>query len=689
MCGIFGIAAFLSPSFGVRELKHSIDILFRISESRGKEASGLAFLDSEAIRVAKEPVSASRFLKTHAYRDLFKTVRPDARPVVCIGHARLVTNGKQTISENNQPVVKNGIVCVHNGIIVNDENLWARHANLCRDYEVDTEIIPALVGDYCRRKSSPGNAAAAAIREIIGATSVALLFNDLPRLVLATNNGSLYIGADRERTCLVFASERQILRRFIRRSKIPRGMDRFSIFQVAAGMGYEIYIQDLRSLPFEIEHATELPPIPAFERRIKPIRILPSQWASLRPSGKETVGSPVVWTRKISRAYELNEAAIEALKRCTRCLLPETFPFIQFDSEGVCNHCRGYQKLAYEGEESLRRRLAPHRRGSGKPDSIVAFSGGRDSSYGLHYVKNVLGMTPIAFTYDWGMVTDLARRNISRICGKLGIEHILVSADIGKKRNAIRKNVVAWLKKPRLGTIPLFMAGDKQYFYYANALMKENGLDLLVMSENRLERTHFKHGFCGVDYRDPHKLAYDLNLFDAATLAFYYARQFLSNPAFLNSSLLDTIFGFVSFYVIPHPYLYLYNFVPWIEKDITSVLTQVYDWELAQDTISTWRIGDGTAPFYNYIYYAVAGFTENDTFRSNQVREGQISRDEAWRLVRRDNAPRFDSIRWYLETIGLDVVETLNAIQRIPKLYGPDSGVNFLAGGIFPKGGSS
>lgn len=29
------------------------------------------------------------------------------------------------------------------------------------------------------------------------------------------------------------------------------------------------------------------------------------------------------------------------LRRCTRCILPETYPGISFDDEGVCNYCRG------------------------------------------------------------------------------------------------------------------------------------------------------------------------------------------------------------------------------------------------------------------------------------------------------------------------------------------------------------
>ena len=60
-------------------------------------------------------------------------------------------------------------------------------------------------------------------------------------------------------------------------------------------------------------------------------------------------------------------------------------------------------------------------------------------------------MNPIAYTYDWGMVTDLGRRNISRMCSSLGVENIIIAANIGLKRKNIRKNLLAWLKKTSLG----------------------------------------------------------------------------------------------------------------------------------------------------------------------------------------------------------------------------------------------
>ena len=92
-------------------------------------------------------------------------------------------------------------------------------------------------------------------------------------------------------------------------------------------------------------------------------------------------------------------------------------------------------------------------------------------------------------------------------------------------------------------------------------------------------------------------------------------------------------------------------------------MLKIYDWEKSIDTKSTWRIGDGAAAFYNYIYYTMAGFSEHDTFRSNQIRESDITRDEALKLVKIESKPRYENIKWFLKILNLDFKDTINIIN--------------------------
>jgi len=185
-----------------------------------------------------------------------------------------------------------------------------------------------------------------------------------------------------------------------------------------------------------------------------------------------------------------------------------------------------------------------------------------------------------------------------------------------------------------------------------------------------MEKTNFKSGFCGAAPDNDNVNIHSLSTLGKLRMLAYYGFRFLANPAYINSSWFDTLWGFASYYLIPHNYLFLFNHIKWDEKKIDALLTGQYGWEMAPDCSTTWRIGDGTAPFYNYIYYVAAGFTENDTLRSNQIREGDITREEGLEMVKRDNQPRYDAMKWYCDIIGINFVQALKVILKMPRLYG-------------------
>jgi hypothetical protein len=299
-------------------------------------------------------------------------------------------------------------------------------------------------------------------------------------------------------------------------------------------------------------------------------------------------------------------------------------------------------------------------------------SGGRDSSYGIHMLKKEFGMHPVAYTYDWGLTTDTSRRNQAKLCGKLGIEHIIRAPDIQMKRRHIRKNIFAWLKQPSLGMVPLFMAGDKDFYQYGRTLRKETGVDLTVFcSGSLLEQREFFIGFCGVNENVAGKVRlYGYNYRSKIHLALWYMSQYLGNPSYINESFYDSVRSFFTSFLFKDDFLYLYEYLPWKEKEIEGVLQKEYDWEHDKGYgENQWRMGDGQTAFTNYIFYTVAGFSEFDNFRSNQIREGLISRDEALRLVKKDNEPKYRTLQYFSYVVGFNLDEVLAQINLIPKLY--------------------
>ena len=214
------------------------------------------------------------------------------------------------------------------------------------------------------------------------------------------------------------------------------------------------------------------------------------------------------------------------------------------------------------------------------------------------------------------------------------------------------------------------MAGDKYFYYFVDKVKRQTGIRLNIWGINPMENTDFKVGFLGVGPDFDKKHIYSLSLARQLKLFAGVGRAILSNPGYLNKSVPDTIGSFLSRSVKPHQdYFHLYDYLQWDEREIDRLLLDEYRWEKAIDTPTTWRIGDGTAAFYNYVYFTVAGFSEHDTFRSNQIREGVLTREEGLRLVNEENRPRYPTIRWYLDAVNVDYAHAIKTINQIPKLY--------------------
>jgi hypothetical protein len=340
---------------------------------------------------------------------------------------------------------------------------------------------------------------------------------------------------------------------------------------------------------------------------------------------------------------------LSSLRRCSKCLLPETFPGIDFDENGVCNYCRTYKPVKVLGEEALVKVLERYRGKGDKYDCIVAISGGRDSAYVLHQIVTKYKMRTLALTVDSGFITEEGHRNIKTITEHLGVDHVYIRNEehIENSWRNLKIMFHAWLKKPSINTIvPTLNAADKtmnlQIYKYAH----ENRIPLVIGGNNigncSFEQEHFKTGYMGIfpDERGNYTTK------DKMKLLAHFAWEFFRNTdhyrwSIIKSYLTGTLVYFFESLMKPSDVdtLGFYDYIYWDERKIIPTITEI-GWRGAEDTTATWRIDDTMYPLIDYIYLRLVGFNEFDEFYSKLVREGQISRDEALKRCLSERIPR-------------------------------------------------
>src|SRR6478609_7964185 len=106
MCGIFGVIC-ASERQEDRALARALAVsLLRYSETRGREAVGVAVHDGQRIEVLKQSGSVTEFLANPKLHELLDGALARATKTLAItGHSRLATNGTQSNAVNNQPVI--------------------------------------------------------------------------------------------------------------------------------------------------------------------------------------------------------------------------------------------------------------------------------------------------------------------------------------------------------------------------------------------------------------------------------------------------------------------------------------------------------------------------------------------------------------------------------------------------------
>lgn len=182
---------------------------------------------------------------------------------------------------------------------------------------------------------------------------------------------------------------------------------------------------------------------------------------------------------------------------CSRCVMsnqrPSTSPELRkrdtkietaaFDDDGVCHACHYADHKAQidwgERERQLVELLDRHRRSDGGYDVVVPGSGGKDSAYVSHVLKERYGMNPLTVTWAPHIYTDIGWRNFQAWLFEGGFNNILFTPN-PKVHGVLTRLAFLNLLNP----FQPFIIGQKNL---APKIALQHGVKLIMYGENQAE----------------------------------------------------------------------------------------------------------------------------------------------------------------------------------------------------------
>lgn len=347
------------------------------------------------------------------------------------------------------------------------------------------------------------------------------------------------------------------------------------------------------------------------------------------------------------------------MKRCTRCLLPETHETIRFDKDGVCSICLNTdQKNLIDWDlkhEQLEEILSNHR-GKGDYDCIIPFSGGKDSVFTLLYAVKNLNLRPLVVSFDHGFYRPNLLESRNRALKSLGVDFLAFTPDWELVRALMLKSFLekgdfCWHCHTGIFSYPLWIAIEKN-------------IPLVLWGEPSSEYTSY-YDYSEVELVDEDRFNRIVNLGISALdmcarLNYSFEERAFKPFTFPDVNKLKNL-GVVS---VP-----LGSFIPWNVPAQVARIKSELGW--TGDSV------EGVPPEYDYekiecymqgvrdyIKYLKRGYSRTTHLTSLDIRNGKKTREESIKLVSEYEGKIPHALSLFLEYTGLTEHEFMEVVEK-------------------------
>ena len=348
---------------------------------------------------------------------------------------------------------------------------------------------------------------------------------------------------------------------------------------------------------------------------------------------------------------------IMELKYCVKCVMPNTRPKLSFNKDGVCSACIGAEenkRIDWKSREKELAKIFDKHRSKTKYDCIVPVSGGKDSIYQVHVVKNVYNMNPLCVTYRSDTRTKIGEHNI-QVLRNMGVDHIDFTPNpIGFRKLckktfeevgdcSIADHLAIWGSIPKFSiafNIPLVIYGENPDMEYG---ADRSEREISTINRNWLKNQPILKGRTAEDWCDK-----NLKIEEIRALTYPPTKSLIK-------------IGYIP--------LFLGYYLPWDVKRNFEIAKTYGFMERQRPIMGIYRYADLDCiriVIHHYFKWLKFGFNKVTDNACNEIRKGRMTRDEAIRLVRENDGlkPPKEYIMQFCNYIGITEKHFWKVLER-------------------------
>ena len=360
----------------------------------------------------------------------------------------------------------------------------------------------------------------------------------------------------------------------------------------------------------------------------------------------------------MSEKFNQDNRPIPELRYCTRCCFPETVEGIKFDEMGICRSCLTSEQKIHidwkEKEKALGEILNRAKEKSGdKYDCFIPNSGGKDSTFQLYVLTKVYKMKPLAVTFNHNWMSKTGFYNLMNCLEQFNVDHIMYTPNRKLISQSARKSIeeigdACWHCHAGIGAFPLHIA-------------QKFKIPLLIWGESIADSSG------KASYEDP-KIKFDRNYFTKVS-AKVTPKQMTCNSSLKMKDL----------HMFEPPTtdelkevgvwgIHLGDYIFWDDERQTEFVKKHFGWREVEME-GTYKRYKGVECImqgvHDFMCYLKRGYARTTWQASLDVRNGLMTRQEAFELIKKHDKEIPEALDYFLEVANLNDVEFYDLINKM------------------------